>query len=63
MTLDQQSELRLLQIRNAISEKERFTATANHELHQGGWKRDWNIAFDECDRLVQYLTMKLTRGE
>ena len=63
MTLEQQSELRLLQIRNAIADKERYTASANQELGQGGWRCDWSIAFWQAEKQIEYLTEQLKRGE
>jgi hypothetical protein len=64
MTLEQQSELRLLQIRNAIADKEKHIATANHELGKyRGWQSDWNTTFSNTERQIEYLIDQLKKGE
>lgn len=37
-------ELKLLELRNLIAQREFNTAEANHQLSQGGWRSDFEIA-------------------
>lgn len=59
MNLTQQAELQLLQIRDAIADKERFVANANLELSRGEWMCNWNDAFRDCDNRIEKLTASL----
>lgn len=64
MTDQQLAELRLLQIRNAIVDKERCIANANLELARGGeWRSDWNSACLQCDLEVERVQNLLLKGE
>ena len=61
MTIDQQSELRLLQIRSLIVNKEMQVATANRELSLGGWLQNHQIAINSLDSEIEFLITKLQR--
>lgn len=42
MTIEQHTELQLLQLRSAIADKEWAIACANMETAKGGWTCDWH---------------------
>ena len=63
MTNDQQSELRLLQIRNAIADKEFHMACAKYEFRTGGWKSEWKKTISDDDRHIEFLIDQLNKGE
>jgi len=61
MTLDQQSALRLLQIRSLIANKEMQVATANRELALGEWLQDHQLVINQLDAEIEHITEQLRR--
>lgn len=49
----------LLQLRNAIADKEWNIACANMETARGGWTCDWYEGMREADSRVQSLTQSI----
>lgn len=50
---DDMQEFLLLQLRNAITDKEWVIACANKETASGGWTCDWSKGIREADAAVQ----------
>lgn len=64
MTDSQQTDLRLLQIRNAIADKEFTIALANRETaHFGNWNNDWTVPIGQHQQEIETLIEKVRRGE
>ena len=61
MTIDQQSALRLLQIRSLVANKEMQVATANRELALGGWIQDHQLVINQLDAEIEHITEQLRR--
>ncbi len=47
-------DLLILQLRNAIADKEWVIARANMETYRGGWTCDWNEGIRKADESIQY---------
>jgi len=57
--MDQNTEFLLLQLRNAIGDKEWNIACANMETARGGWTCDWHEGMREADCRIQALTQSI----
>lgn len=56
--------LSLLKLRNAIADKERFTACANRELQQlGQWNCDWQEGFEQVDREIAEIIKEIEKDK
>jgi len=52
--VNMRDELLILQLRNAIADKEWVIACANMETARGGWTCDWHEGIQKADASVQY---------
>lgn len=60
MSEEQFTNLRLLQLRNAIATKESCIAAANRETaHFENWQSDWAKEFQLCEEEIQGLVAQL----
>ena len=53
------NELLLLKIRNAIADKEWYTACANMQTDRGGWTCDWKQCVVEADARLDKAVKEL----
>lgn len=62
MTINQQADLRLLQVRSLIANKEMEIATANRELSLGGnWLSDHQLAINQLDAEIEHIKEQMHR--
>lgn len=54
-------EFLILQLRNAIADKEWIIAQANHQTYAGGWTCDWGEAIRQAEQSVQYAIEQIQK--